>query len=331
MHYRVKSITILFITLTLVCWLGTHRSFAEPAPPPTTAQTPANHTLAPGQSPTALTVTNNTKAHVYVNLILGQPPTKPPAGCSDLGKQITSISDKKLVFSSSVADKKVTFSGSPGVSTKGAYLMDPGETITYAPYQFSCFNQQACTPAMTANFFFTEGFNGTTKGNNGCGGAGTTYPNATNLAETSINFSANGAVGSTCANADDTDISAVNGVNAKLKIDTTDHGTGQAWPSATSIAENKALGKNTNRPGVFGWAATNCTNPQGFPNPSSSCLAPVGAPLAVNGTCPAPNTLISGPSGTQYCAQTSQSGTCNNQRAAFITGGTIKITYNGQI
>lgn len=327
MFSRSKYTTLICTTLAVVCCFGAHLSFAEQA-----ASTPVNHALIGGQSPTGLTVTNSTTAQVYANLILGQPAAAPLQGCT-AGKQITSISDQNLQFSSS-AGKTITFSGPSGVSTKGAYLMDPGETITYIPKKFPCFNGQTCTPALTANFFFTDGFNGTANGNNGnngCGGTGTTYPNATNLAELSINFGANGAVGSTCANADDTDISAVNGVNATLKIDTTDPGTGAAWPSATSVAENKALGENTNSPGVFGWAATNCTNPQGFPNPTKLCAAPVDAPLAVNGTCPSPNTLITGPTGTQYCAQTSQAGTCNNQRAAFNTGGTIKVTYKGQI
>lgn len=304
--------------------------FFSPAPSHAAGSEAVNYHLQSGQAPTTLTVTNATNNQIYVNLVLGQPPATAPANCNDLGTQVTSISDPNLKFNSSLTNKTVAFSGPPGVTTKGAYLMDAGETITYVPQTFPCFGGQSCTPAITANFFFTEGFNGTTTGNNGCGGANSSYPNATNLAEMSLNFSANGAVGSTCPNADDTDISAVNGVNATLAIDTTDAGAGQAWPVATSNAENKALGQNTNSPGVFGWAATNCTNPEGFPNPSASCAAPVDAPLAVNGACNPPNTLI-GFNGKQYCAETSGSGICNNQRAAFNTGGTVKVTYKGQI
>lgn len=316
------------VSTTLAAALCTTKLTAADAP---STQTSTDYHLAQGQSPTALTVHNASKGAVYANLVLGQPPSSPPANCTSLGTQIESINDSKLNFSSSVSGKSVSFTGPSGVTTKGAYLMDAGETITYNPQTFSCFQKQKCTPALTANFFFTEGFNGTTEGNNGCGGTGTTYPNATNLAEASLNFGANGATGSTCANADDTDISAVNGVNAVLSINTTDAGSGQAWPSATSIAKNKALGENTNRPGVFGWAATNCTNPSGYPNPTSQCAGPVDAPAASNGACTAPNTLITGPGGSQFCAQTSSSGTCNNQRAAFNTGGTIKITYHHQI
>ncbi|GAB2182258.1 hypothetical protein DLREEDagrD3_24810 [Denitratisoma sp. agr-D3] len=299
-----------------------------------------NYHLVSGQTPTVLTVTNGSKKAVYANLVLGQPPTSNPPGCSNLGTQVTSVShlsngQPNLEFKSSVSGKKVRFVGPKGVTTKGAYRMSAGETITYVPRTFPCFSGKTCTPAMTFNFFFTDGFNGTSTGNNGCGGAGTTYPNATNLAEGSINFSANGAVGSvsgpTCANADDTDISAVNGVNATLSVNTQSHGKGAAWPKGTRIALNGLLGSNANQPGVFGWAATNCTNAQGFPNPSTQCAAPVDAPKAQNGVCPPPTTLITGPDGTQYCAQTSASGTCNNQRAAYNTGGTIKIVYKGQI
>jgi len=286
--------------------------------------------IQPQQSPTSLTVTNATKQKVYANLILGQPPTSLPPKCSNLGKQITSIKDTNLKFKSSKG-KLVTFSGPPNVTTKGAYQMDANETITYIPQTFTCFGDHKCTPAISANFFFTKGFNGTTTGNNGCGGKDTTYPNATNLAELSLNFSANSAVGTQCANADDTDISLVNGVNATLQINTRDAGNGQAWPAATSIAENKKLGKNANQPGVFGWAATTCTGTQGFPNPSKICAPPHNAPKAVAGACTPPNSLISGPKGTQYCAETSASGTCNNQRAAFNTGGTVKITFKGLI
>lgn len=288
------------------------------------------YALLKGQSPTALRVTNSSDHEVYANLVLGLPPASAPSGCSDLGVQIVSVAEPHLRFESSVKGKTVAFAGPEGVNDKGAYLMAPGETITYRPQTFSCFENQTCTPALTANFFFTEGFNGTVTGNNGCGGAGSRYPNATNLAEASLNFSANGAKGASCPNADDTDISAVNGVNAKLAIDTGDAGTGLPWPVATRTAENGEMGTNTNRPGVFGWAATNCVNPMGYPNPTTGCAAPVDAPLAGRDLCDHPNTAIAYGSRV-YCAETSQQQTCNNQRPAFTTGGTVKITYKGQI
>jgi len=79
-----------------------------------------NYSLAAGQSPTALSVTNASKHKVYANLVLGQPPTSPPANCSNLGTQIQSVSDSNLVFSSSMRNKQVSFIGPPNVTTKGA-------------------------------------------------------------------------------------------------------------------------------------------------------------------------------------------------------------------
>ncbi len=291
-------------------------------------QVETNH-LQAGASATGLTVSNTSGAPVYLNLVIAQPPTTNPPNCSSLGAQITSLDSSHLNLTSSVAHKTVSFTSPPSVTTKGAYLMDAGETVTYTPAVIPCEENgsQNCSPAFNGNFFFTKSVNGTTTGNNGCGGAGTTYPNATNLAEFALNFGVNGSVGSGCANADDTDISIVNGVNAKIKLVT----TGDGWPTATSTAQNAAIGQNTGLPGVFGWAATNCTNPQGFPTPGNNCPAPVNAPKAVGGACTAPATLITGPDGTKYCAQTSAAGTCNNQRPGYTTGGTVAISYEGTI
>lgn len=293
------------------------------------AQSGTANSLAAGKEPTGVTVTNSSAGSVYANLVLGQPPGSPPAGCSSLGTQITSLTDANLVFTSSVAGKTVTFTPVPGVTDKGSYAMAAGETITYTPKTLAC-GGATCSPAVTFNFFFTPtdvGF----ADNNGCGNA--TFPNATNLAEASINFGINGSVGSSCANADDTDISAVNGVNAILKVVT----NGSGWPAATSTAQNGLLGSNANKPGVFGWAATNCNGDlanSGYPNPSASCAAPQKAPPATGsppacktpgGTAYAP---IAAPDGkTFYCDERSDGGTCNNQRNAYVTGGNIQITY----
>lgn len=292
------------------------------------AQSGSSNSLQNNASPTGVSVTNGSSATVYANLVLGQPPASPPAGCSSLGTQIVSLGDARLAFTSSVAGKTVTFTPVPGVSDKGSYAMDANETITYTPQAFACGSAQ-CSAAVTFNFFFTPANDGFTN-NNGC--SNSVFPNASNLAEASINFGVNGSVGSTCANADDTDISAVNGVNSILKVVT----SGPGWPAATSTAQNDVLGKNANKPGVFGWAATNCNGKlanSGYPNPSASCAAPQKAPLATGtpagcktpgGTAYAP---IVGPDGTNYCDERSDNGTCNNQRAAYVTGGTIQITY----
>lgn len=289
----------------------------------------AQNVLPAGGSATAVSITNASTSSAYANLVLGQPPASPPAGCSNLGTQIVSLTDPNLVFTSSVSGKTVTFTPVSGVTDKGSYQMDAGETITYVPQTIAC-GSASCSPAVTFNYFFTTANTGFSN-NNGC--SNSVFPNATNLAEVSINFGVNGSVGTTCANADDTDISAVNGVNAILKVQT----SGSGWPAATSTAQNGLLGQNANKPGVFGWAATNCSGSaanSGYPNPSATCAAPQQAPRAPAGsnpTCKTPGGTvyapIVGPDGTQYCDERSDAGTCNNQRTAYVTGGTIQISY----
>jgi hypothetical protein len=292
----------------------------------------ADNTLPKGAKPTAVTITNSSSTPVFANIVLGQPPASPPNGCSNLGSQIVSLTDNKLAFTSSVRGKYVKFTPVSGVTDKGSYAMDAGETITYVPRTYPCgkSRRSTCSAAVTFNYFFTPTDTGFSN-NNGC--SNSTFPDATNLAEVSINFGINGSSGASCANADDTDISAVNGVNAILKVIT--NGTG--WPTATSTAQNDVLGKNANLPGVFGWAATNCAGSSansGYPNPSSSCAAPKNAPRAPAGknpTCKTPNGLsyspIVGPDGGMYCDERSDAGTCNNQRSGYTTGGTVEITY----
>lgn len=286
-------------------------------------------TLAAG--PTNVTVTNTTTSAVYANVVLGQPPTSLPANCTNLGQQIVSIADPRLVFTSS-AGKKVAFTPqATGVTTKGYYQLAAGETITYVPQTFAC-AKGTCSPAVTFNFFFTAAaYNGNP--NNGCGGSAT-FPNATNLAEASVNFGINGAVGSGCANADAADISAVNGINAKLALSL----SGTSWPFTT--AANGRFGTNANRQGVYGWAATNCVNSAGYPNPSGTCAAPKNAPRATNGKCTTPGGTSYAPitdpaTKIQYCAELSDASTknpqalCVSQRPGGVTGGTVAVTFSG--
>lgn len=310
------------------CLRTTLLTIAALLPGLASAQSGTPNSLKPGATATGVAVTNTSDKTVYANLVLGHPPITPPPGCSNLGTQIVSLTDKRLAFTSSVAGKTVSFTLVPGVSDKGSYAMAAGETITYTPQTFACATAN-CSAAVTFNFFFTPSDDGFSD-NNGC--SNSVFPDATNLAEASINFGVNGSVGTSCANADDTDISAVNGVNAILGVVT----SGTGWPAATSTAQNGLLGSNANKPGVFGWAATNCSGSQanaGYPNPSAACAAPKKAPLAKGSpaTCKTPKGLsytpITGPDGTQYCDERSDAGTCNNQRDAYVTGGTIKITY----
>jgi len=312
----------LGLSLILVATTALAASPAKPKPKrATTSVTPTN-----------ITVTNNTSSSVYATLVLGQPPTVNPPNCSNLGQQIQSIADKRLVFTSSVSGKTVSFTPqATGITTKGWYKMAAKETIKYVPQTFTC-GSSTCSPAVTFNFFFTAAsYNGSP--NNGCGGS-TTFPNATNLAEASINFGINGSSGTGCANADATDISAVNGINASLALSL----SGGSWPFTT--AANGNFGTNANKQGVYGWAATNCVNSAGYPNPSATCAPPAKAPRAVNGKCTTPGGTSYAPitdptTNIQYCAEISDTSTkypqglCVSQRPGGVTGGTIAITFNG--
>ncbi|NJL29788.1 MAG: hypothetical protein HC897_18800 [Thermoanaerobaculia bacterium] len=284
-------------------------------------------------APTAIAVTNSSAEAVYATLVLGQPPATPPSGCSNLGQQIQSILDPNLVFKSSVANKKVAFTPQvSGITTKGYYKLDSQETITYQPQTFSC-AAGTCSPAVTFNFFFTSGpYDGNP--NNGCGGS-KEFPNATNLAEASVNFGINGSVGSTCANADAADISVVNGLNAQLALQL----SGDSWPFTS--ASNANFGHNANRQGVYGWAATNCVNNAGYPNPSPSCAVPQNAPKApASGDCVTPKgtkyaPIVDSTTKAKYCDERSDASTtypqgqCVSQRPGNVTGGQVAITFSG--
>lgn len=282
--------------------------------------------------PTAVSVTNTSASPVFANLVLGQPPGSPPAGCTSLGEQIKSISDTRLVFSSSVPNKQVRFTPqNTGITTKGFYRLAAGETITYKPTTFGCASG-TCSPAVLFNFFFTPSrYNG--EPDNGCGGS-KGFPDATNLAEASVNLGISGAVGSGCANADAADISAVNGINAALALNI----TGQSWPFRK--ASNVFFGKNANRRGVFGWGATNCVNNDGYPNPTKGCAAPNSAPRAVGDSCVTPGGTPYGPmvdpaTKLEYCDERSDAsnaypqGQCLTQRPGGITGGAVAISFKG--
>ncbi|MFZ2445270.1 MAG: hypothetical protein WAW37_02840 [Syntrophobacteraceae bacterium] len=300
---------------------------------------------AGGTPPTRISVTNGTHNAVFANLVLGQPPTVNPPNCTYLGEQISSIHDARLVFMSSTGNTVIFKPQNAGITTQGYYRLAAGETITYKPSTFACTNSAGkCSPAVTFNFFFTSSrYNGSP--DNGCGsGLNTRFPNATNLAEASVNFGINdyknarNATTGLCANADATDISIVNGVNSMIELDITEvKGAAQSntWPFYQ--AENEFLGGNANRVGVFGWAATNCTNSDGYPNPSAACAAPVAAPQAKNGVCHTPGGVaydpITDPNNPtiQYCAEISDvsHNYCNIQRTGNVSGGTIAITFKG--
>ena len=104
-------------------------------------------------TPTNVTVTNASNASVYANLTLGQPPTIPPANCTNLGQQIQSIADPRLVFTSSITDQNISFTPqTPGATKLGSYQLAAGETITYQPQTFQC-STGTCSPAVTFQLF----------------------------------------------------------------------------------------------------------------------------------------------------------------------------------
>lgn len=284
--------------------------------PPVAAQT----------TPTTISVTNPQSQAVYVNLVLGQPPAVLPPNCTNLGSLIIQVDDPRLIFKSSLGKNVVFTPQAQDINDKGYYSLSPGEVITYQAQPCSKGGPTSCSPAMAFNVFFTSFAYGGSP-NNGCGGS-SQFPNGTNLAETSINFAINGSQGSGCANADDADISAVNGINSAIELQI----TGPGWPLSSAL--NSTFAKNADLPGVFGWAATTCTGNAGYPNPGPDCLAPVEAPRAQNGACRTPKGQCYAPivdplTKVEYCDERSDTATCNNQRSAGITGGTIAIAFNG--
>lgn len=282
--------------------------------------------------PTSIRVINQTQNAVFANLVLGQPPKSLPANCSNLGSQIVTVKEAGRHFISSITHRPVTFTPqTAAVNDKGYYRLKPREVITYKPATFACATG-TCSAAMTYNFFFTpQKYDGNP--NNGCGGS-KMLGDATNLAEGSINFAINGSQGGGCANADATDISAVNGINAFLKLEM----KGQSWPFTS--AENSSFGHNANESGVYGWAATTCVGNAGYPNPQSGCAAPVNAPRAKDGTCKTPDGTAYAPivdprTNIAYCDERSDAGKstpqgqCVSQRPGGVTGGTVDIIFRG--
>lgn len=294
----------------------------------------ADNTAAPKTTPTTIRLINQTPNSVYANLILGQPPKSLPANCSGLGHQIVALKEVNGHFTSSIPHRTVNFAAqAAGVSDKGYYQLRPGEVVTYQPATFPCNNSEGiCSPALTYNFFFTsKKYLG--EPNNGCGGS-KEFGDAANLTEGSINFGINDAQGRGCANADAADISAVNGINAFVKLEM----KGQSWPFPN--AENSGFGHNANESGVYGWAATTCTGNTGYPNPQSACAPPITAPRAKSGMCKTPGgttyaPIVDGKTGIKYCDERSDpspsnpQGQCVSQRAGNVTGGSVDIIFRG--
>jgi len=171
-----------------------------------------------------------------------------------------------------------------GTFLKGSVVIGPGASLAFDSGDRSFSGNIAFGPTFT---------------DMGCGG-GACYPNATNLAEFTLNYPG-----------ETVDISNVNGTNAFIEYQLAD---GAVWTdnvSSDPVASfaNKVIGQNANIPGVYGWQATTCTGNGNPPNPIPGCPAPNDVPPA---------------------AELSSSGMCNVQRAGDAAfGGTVTINFNG--
>ncbi len=176
-----------------------------------------------------------------------------------------------------------------------------------APYPDGTGLKGTCTLGANATISFNSG-NRSFSGNiafgptfaaMGCGGS-QCYPNATNLAEFTLNL-----------RGETVDISNVNGTNAfiEFQLEGGPPWTDNVSPAAVASFANKDIGQNANIPGVYGWQATTCTGNANPPNPVSGCPAPNNGP------------------GT---AELSSSHSCNVQRAGNANfGGDVTINFNG--
>jgi hypothetical protein len=170
---------------------------------------------------------------------------------------------------------------------KGTFVIGPGVGVEYS-------SGKDCS--FIGNITFGKSFSV----NPGCGSS--VYPNATNIAEFTLN-----TVGETV------DISAVNGVNASLKYTLAG---GADWLSNDESVDpirtisNRGMGQNMDIPGVFGWAADNCTESGDPPNPKPNCKAPLDA----------------------KSPEVSKKARCNVQRTASSpVGGTVLLAFKGFI
>ncbi len=220
---------------------------------------------AMAQSGTTLQITNSTSGSVPVQITLG----------SSFG--INNISQLPSSWN-------VTASPA-GSATQGLFTLAGNSSVSFS----------SGTNSFSGNIAFGPTFNG-----RGCGNsaANACYPNATTLAEFTLNMPG-----------ETVDISGVNGTNAIIAINLSGQTSGNQWNDGSFKGANTNITKIANQPitswspvpGVYGWQGTNCTTvvlpvPNG--PPSNLCAAPVSAPsapqLQPNPQC---NIQRSGPSG----------------------------------
>jgi hypothetical protein len=220
------------------------------------------------QGGTTLEVTNNSSAAIPVMITLGA------------GYGISNVN--QLPASWNVTPYGTTV-------TKGSFTLPANGSVSF----------NSGTQSFSGNISFGPTFN-----NTGCGNAAANacYPNATVLAEFTLNMTG-----------ETVDISGVNGTNAALTINfkgqtsSNQWGDGQGNNNVTSIA-NAAIGSWKPVPGVYGWQGTTCTGNYNPPNPTGNCPAPVNRPTS---------------------SQLQTLNQCNIQRIGTApTGGTVQVVFN---
>src|SRR5262245_8998513 len=171
-----------------------------------------------------------------------------------------------------------------GTFLKGSVIIGPGAALSFDSGDRSFSGNIAFGPTFT---------------DMGCGG-GACYPNATNLAEFTLNYPG-----------ETVDISNVNGTNAFIayELDGGATWTDNVSPNPVTSFANNPIGQNANISGVYGWQATTCTGNANPPNPVAGCPAPKDAPAM---------------------SELSATSLCNVQRAGDAAfGGTVTINFNG--
>jgi hypothetical protein len=177
-------------------------------------------------------------------------------------------------------------------TTQGIFLLPGKSSVSF----------NSGSKSFSGNIAFGPTFTARGQGNSGPNAC---YPNATNLAEFTLN-----QPGETV------DISRVNGSNAKIAIN---FKNGSPWndgagknKNVSEVADVAPISTWLPSPGVYGWQATNCVNVvPPVPNGPPSNLAP--AP-------------VNAPSKPQLQAKAQ----CNIQRPGNVqSGGTVQIVFKG--
>lgn len=227
---------------------------------------------------TTLEVKNITGKSVHVLLTLGAPPP---------GNPYNQIVDVRQVTGWNVTPEQTA--AGPDYS-KGKFVLPKNSSRRFNSGSRSLIGNIAFGPT-----FAGQGCGSTA--NNAC------YPNATNLAEFTLN-----QPGETV------DLSNVNGANAKIVVNFIGGNAWNngSWPGAnenvTRISGIQPIGVWSRPSGVYGWQATNCTSVNGPPNPVAGCPAP-----------------RDGPTGPQLHVNPQ----CNIQRSGPSGGGTVQIVFGG--